>query len=744
MKKKKNTSSITLIILLIFCFNGFAQQSTTKLWTKIKQENIESEVMQRSSMPTSADYYQLNIESLKTILASAPERRSGIGSNVIVKFPNTAGELESFEVMEASIMHPELQLQYPEIRSYVGQSIENPSSVIRFSVTPLGLHAMTLTENGTQIVDPFTNSGDYIVYDKSDLINPSGFRECGVTDEEEYLDNLSLRLNSNAARDTGDGQLRTYRLALGSSVEYTNFHGGTVAGALAAMNVSMTRVNGIYERELAITMEIIPNNNLLISTNINSIFSNFSSVINTSTGTMNGIVGSSAYDVGHVFTTASGGVAFLGSVCTTSKGGGTTGLPSPVGDVFDVDFAAHELGHQFGATHTFNGSSGSCAGGNRTASTAYEPGSGTTIMAYAGICPPQNVQNNSNDYFHQISLDQIWNFVSNDDGSTCAAFSSTGNSAPTADAGADYSIPIRTPYKLTGSSTDPDGTSSHTFCWEQYDLGPAGIPSNTSPTGPLVRSFSPTTSPTRYVPRLEDVLNNGGNSTTWEVLTLLARPITYRLTVRDNEPTGGRTAVDEMVINTVQSGFFTVTSQNTPGIVYEGGSTQTITWNVAGTDANGINTSEMRILLSTDGGANFDTILADSTPNDGSHDVVMPNVDSSNCRIIVEAVGNIFYNVNLSEFEIEAQLSVEENFLSNLNIYPNPNNGEFSIEFDSFANDALVLNVYDIRGRIVYTKTLANEGRVAENIRLNNVQSGLYMVQISNGSNKTTKKLIVN
>ncbi|MDT0557931.1 M12 family metallo-peptidase [Ichthyenterobacterium sp. W332] len=743
MKKKKKNIYLSFMMLALFSLGSFAQQSKG-LWFKITQEKITSDVLTRTSMPIDAEYYQLNIEALKGQLETVPERQSGIKSNTILDFPNADGSLESFRVMEASIMASELQAEYPEIRSYVGQSIENPSSLIRFSLTPLGLHTMTLSENGTQLIDPYTNDGFYMVYKKTSLPNSENILECGVNDDIEYLENINSRLENSFQRDANDGQMRTYRLALGSSREYTNFHGGTVAGALAAMVVSMTRVNGVYERELSITMEIIADNDDLISTNINSIFINSANVINTSTGTMNGIVGSGSYDIGHVFTTGSGGVAFLGSVCTSSKGGGTTGLSSPVGDFFDIDFVAHEIGHQFGATHTFNGSSANCAGGNRSPSTAYEPGSGSTIMAYAGICPPQNVQSNSNDYFHQASIDQIWTFVTLDDGDDCDSTSPSGNSAPTADAGANYSIPIRTPYKLTGSSTDPDGTTSHTYCWEQYDLGPAGLPSNTSPTGPLVRSFSPTTSPTRYVPRLEDVVSNGGNSTTWEVLTLLARPINFRLTVRDNDAAGGQTDSDLMTINTVQSGFFTVTSQNVPGITYDGNSTQTVTWNVAGTNANGINAAEMRILLSTDGGVTFDTVLAANTPNDGSHDVQLPNVDSANCRIIVEAVGNIFYNINLSEFEIEAQLSVEDNFLTNLNIYPNPNKGEFTITFDSFTNDDVTLDIYDIRGRYVYSNTITNNGTINEQISLASAQSGLYLVRLSSSNKSITKKLIIN
>jgi subtilisin-like proprotein convertase family protein len=274
-------------------------------------------------------------------------------------------------------------------------------------------------------------------------------------------------------------------------------------------------------------------------------------------------------------------------------------------------------------------------------------------MSYAGICPPQNVQLNSDGYFHQKSLQVMFDNITSGL-SQCATLTPTGNSAPTADAGTNYTIPKSTPYKLTGSSTDPDGTASHTYTWEQYDLGPTGAPTETTLLGPIVRSRPGTVSPVRYIPVLNDVVDDGGVSTAWEKLAAISRPLNFRLTVRDNVVAGGQTATDIMTATVnADAGPFRVISQDSDGISWSQGSTETISWDVAGTNsASGINASNVNILLSTDGGVNFDTVLASNVPNDGSQDITVPNVVAPFCRIMIEAVGNIFFNVNTADFAI--------------------------------------------------------------------------------------------
>ncbi len=642
---------LSIVIILLLNLNVAAQNSKN-LWAKTSREEVSKpQLVVRKSEPIKASFYKLDMNALKSILRNAPIRKGFTGvSNVIINFPNADGILESYRVLEAPVMHPTLQAKHLDIRSYIGHGIENPTTLIRFSVTPHGLHSMTISSNkGRQFIDPYSkNDNTYIIYSKKDLPALKNEFICSV------IEQISLRDGNNgsaeAARNANDGMLRTYDLALGSSVEYSNFHGGTLVSVLAAMNVTMTRVNGVYENDLSVTMQLVANNDLLISTTGNSIFGNTSNVINTSTSIIDGIIDSANYDIGHVFTTGSGGVAFLGVVCDNGfKGGGTTGLSAPVGDVFDIDFVSHELGHQFGANHTFNGNTLNCSGGNRNGSTAYEPGSGSTIMAYAGICSPQDVQTSSDDYFHQVSLNEIWTLIT---GTSCGVETDTGNGAPTALAGNDYTIPISTPYKLTGSSSDPDGTGSHTFTWEQFDLGPSGIPLETDVTGPLVRSFEGTSDPVRYIPRLSDVISNGGVSTTWEKLSSVSRDINFQLTVRDNDVSGGQTSSDAMLVTVDGSaGPFIMSSPNT-SVTWNVGTEQTVTWNVGQSTNSAINCQTVNINLSTDGGLTYPILLACNTPNDGTEPVVIPdNVGAAN-RIMVEAADNIFYDISDVDFSI--------------------------------------------------------------------------------------------
>ncbi len=677
-------TKLSLTILLTLFFSVFAfSQNRQSMWTKITKNQIASDdLVFRKSTPTVAEFYQLDIAALNQALRGAPQRGTDLTtSNVIVDFPNSNGSFDSFRVYEASVLANELQAQYPNIRSYVGQSVDNPETLIRFSVTPQGLHTMTLSsETGSQFIDPYTRgSNSYIVYSKRDLTFGDRNYVCEFDDDGVMED---FDVEDFAERNANDGQMRNFRLALACTIEYAEFHWSaagltstdTVAdrkdAVLAAMVVTMTRVNGIYEKELSVTMTIIPNNLDIIFITTDSFNNNDASVlINQSQAVIDGAIGSANYDIGHTFSTGGGGLAQLNSPCVTgSKARGITGLPQPVGDAFDIDFVCHEMGHQYGSPHTFNGSTGNCSGGNRSSATAYEPGSGSTIMAYAGICAPQNVQGNSDAYFHQVSLQLMWANISGGN-SQCGAQSGTGNSAPTAEAGSSYIIPISTPYMLTASSTDTESTDTHTFTWEQWDLGPAGAPTETTVSGPLVRSFEGSTYPTRYVPNIPDLLQFGG-STDWEKLASISRAMNFRVTVRDNDVRGGQTASDIMTVNTsTTAGPFVVTSQSSP-VTWSPGNTETITWDVAGTNIGVVNTPDVDILLSTNGGESFDTVLATAVPNDGSADIIVPDVLADNCLVMVKGNGNIFFNINTARIAIGYNITsgeVCETYTFNLN-----------------------------------------------------------------------------
>ncbi|MCI5224350.1 MAG: hypothetical protein D3924_17195 [Candidatus Electrothrix sp. AR4] len=306
---------------------------------------------------------------------------------------------------------------------------------------------------------------------------------------------------------------------------------------------------------------------------------------------------------------------------------------------------AHEIGHQFGANHTFNGSNGSCFGGNRHGSTAYEPGSGSTIMAYAGICGADDLQTHSDPIFHSASHDQIISNITIGSGSTCGTSAVLANTVPTVDAGADFTIPVNTPFVLTGSATDDDTLN---YLWEQRDLGSqADLVAVDDGQIPLFRVYTSVSSGQRYFPKLATLTSNTADNA--EKLPQMGRTMNFRLTARDAQ--GGVDADDMQVTVEGGSGPFRVTYPNAYTRV-DPGSEITVTWNVAGTDNAPVSTASVGIYLSVDGGLTWDTILAEPTPNDGSETVTLPIINTGQARIIVKAVDNIFFDISDSNFKI--------------------------------------------------------------------------------------------
>jgi len=647
---------------------AYSQEKTHNYWSKIEYSSKpENSLVFRKTTPNNFKTYHLNIEQFKQTVLKAPKRSSGQKSNLTVSFPNSDGKFQKFNIFEASVFAEELQEKHPNIRSFSGQGIDDPTSTIRFSISPKGVHGMILSaEKSAQFIDPYlNNTSDYIVYSKKDLPEIKGM-QCLVEENAGNLVNKPTDISK--IENANDGNLRTFRLALAATGEYSQFHltGSEAndterkASVLTAMNTTMTRVNGIYERDLSLTMIIVANNTNVIYLNgatdpFNN--TNASILINQSQSVIDSQIGAANYDIGHTFSTGGGGLAQLNSPCTLSKARGITGSSSPIGDAYDVDYVAHEMGHQYGANHTFNGDAGSCAGGNRNDATAVEPGSGSTIMAYAGICSPQNVQLNSDAYFHIISIQEMWANISAGN-STCATIEDTLNdNVPTVDAGNDYIIPKSTPFVLTGVANDLDGDDI-TYCWEQTNTEITAVPLvSTATGGPAFRSFSPTTSEKRYFPQLSTLLN-GSLSSNWEVIPSVSRTMNFALTVRDNNAAGGQTATDEMVVTVNDAGNpFEVTSQNTQDLIWTNGTNETITWEIGNTNIAPINCATVNILLSTDGGLTYPTVLAANTPNDGSEVIVVPNLPAPYCRVMVQPTNNIFFSINTTNFSIDYSLT---------------------------------------------------------------------------------------
>ena len=598
--------------------------------------------------------------ALNTALGKAPREFSGLpGAEFPLPMPD--GTFARFAVEESAIMEPGLAARFPELKTYVARGIDDPGLSARLDVTPQGFHALVLGADGVSFyVDPYwrDDATQYIAYRRRDFAAAGKSLQCGVLGAPDPVA-VAARAAVTAARPTG-ASLRTYRLAVSCTAEYAAAAGGgTLLGSLGAIVTTVNRVSAVYERDLAIRLRLVANQDRLIFLNTNTdgfTDNNPDLLLTQNQSKIDSIIGNANYDIGHVFSTGGGGLASLGVVGQTgSKAEGVTGSSNPVGDPYDIDFVAHEMGHQFGADHPFNGTTGSCSTSNRNGPTAYEPGSGSTIMAYAGLCAPQDLGPNSDDYFHTISYDQIDAYTSTAPGNVGAA-TTTGNTPPTVTAPAGVTIPVGTPFALTATATDPNADDVLTYCWEQFNRGAAQNPTATprdNGSSPIFRSFDPTRKPTRIFPSLTYILNNANvppatvnTYASAEFLPSTSRTMTFRVTVRDNRAGGGGTNyASTSVTSTTAAGPFAMTSQNT-GATIAGGNSQTVTWSVANTTAAPVSCANVRITYSTDGGNTFPIVLATSTPNNGSAVVTIPDVATRQGRIKVEAVGNIFFDIS--------------------------------------------------------------------------------------------------
>jgi hypothetical protein len=656
----------TSILAAVLFVATQALSQTEHLWSDVREEQF-APVGRPFDFPVPHRTLALDFAAMRAWLRTAPMERTTGSSPLVVSIPTPDGAFQRFGINQYSMMEASLAARFPDILTYHGQGIDNPVATIRLDVTPAGIHAMVFAPNATFLIDPHSQ-GDvfhYVCYARNGLVRGRPFTApqmaCNLVASPQRLEELRQLVAMSPQTPTGP-QLRTYRLACAATGEYTQFHGGTVTLGQAAIVTAMNRVNGIYETELAVRMTLVANNSGLVYTNgATDPYTNNDgfAMLSENQSNIDLVIGSANYDIGHVFSTGGGGVAGLGVVCAAgSKAEGVTGLPNPIGDPFYVDYVAHEMGHQFGGNHTFNSNVGSCGGGNRNASTAYEPGSGSTIQAYAGICGSHDLQANSDAYFHTISFDEMVAYTNSGGGSSCAVITNTGNSAPviTVPTGG-FTIPKSTPFTLTGSATDPNGDAL-TFCWEEFDLGPAGDPNTPSGNAPIFRSFSPTTNATRTFPKLSDLLNN--TQTIGEILPSYARTLTFRLTARDNRSGGGGVDRSSNVQFTVNgtAGPFTVTAPNT-AVSWEALTTQTITWDVSNTNIAPVNCANVKISLSTDGGTTFPIVILSSTPNDGVEAITVPDNQTTTARIKVEAVGNIFFDISNVNFTITASVPIQ-------------------------------------------------------------------------------------
>lgn len=741
------------IVLSTFCLSVRAQNNEQRLvW---KDVPAFKNSLNEAGMPVAFRSIVLDTLQLKNFLKTIPlENNVPIKkSNFILSVPMPDKSIQRFRVVESPIMESELAAKFPTIKTYSGQGIDDQSATIKFDYTSLGFHAMVYSPNGTVFIDPINNSLiEYVSFYKSDLVPINSTFNCHASTDavrENEAPSLSNPKKKSAGSSdyTAGSILRRYRLALACTGEYAQKVGGAKDKVISAMTTSINRVNGVYELELSIRMVLVSNNDQLVYLNSSTDPYNnadISQLLTQNQSNIDKVIGSANYDIGHVFSTSpGGGMAQVQAVCNTSfKAQGATGKSDPTGDKYDIDYVAHEIGHQFGGLHCFNSVTGDCGGGNRTANSAYEPGSGITIMAYAGICGSDNLALNSIPYFHTKSFDEIEAFVTGT-ANNCANRTATGNNAPVVDAGINYTIPVSTPFIITGKATDADADVM-TYSWEQFDLGNAGSPGNSTETAaPLFRPFPPKNVPFRVFPQVDDVRNN--TTTIGEILPSVSRAMNFRLTARDNSAGGGGVAYDIMTVNSnAAAGPFQVTLTSTVQ-TWIPGQSQSITWNVAGTNLSPINCANVCILLSRDGGQTFTDTIVKSTANDGQETIIVPNKPTKSTRIIVKALGNIFFNMSKTDYTITPALGINNALLANsLEIYPNPTNNTVTVKIDETISGNLTIQVVDALGRLIDNQALIKANTVSENhIDLSDYPEGMYFIKLSNEQGSSVIKKII-
>ncbi len=653
--------------LIVFIFLSFitVHLSAQSFWTKTEESRIQLRSSEnRSIIPVKYETFSLDIEGLKAYLAKAPmefqeDRKS---MELILDIPMPSGKTERFKVYESPVMENGLALKYPSIKSYKAYSLTEKAKFMRFDLSENGFHAAIFALDGEKYIDPYSseNTSDYIVYNTKDHLPEiyKGIQMCGTEDNVRPAVSHFRPDTRNAA----EVELRVYRVAMACTGEW-GIKRGTVEKCLADINTMMNRMNVIYEREMAMRFTLIADNDKLIHLNpATDPYDNSDEgkkIVGINTSKINALIPSSSYDIGHVLSVCFdiGGVAQGGSACQSNKGNGVTCNNDNNLSAIVTRVMAHEVGHQLDASHTWNICTS--AADQRAPETAFEPGSGTTIMSYAGACGTDNVAGDNDDYFHVGSLDQMYNKTTQGGNAyACADKTLSGNHYPVITMPAkSYVIPISTPFELGASATDEDGDVM-TYCWEQYDSGELVPLGSSSTSAPLFRSFKPSvTGDIRFFPKGANILS-GNFADKTEVLPSNSRNLTFRFTVRDNHPGAGGVLWGEYNINsTTEAGPFKITYPEIDS-KFQIGQEVNVTWNVANTDKAPVNCKFVNIYGSFNSALRNDdpnlVPLALNVPNDGSQLIYIPNKTSNFFRVVIKAADNIFLTSSRIPSKIES------------------------------------------------------------------------------------------
>lgn len=652
--------------------------------------------------------YQLKTGALRSYLLSAPmefKTKGAPGLELELPLPN--GSVERFTLFESPILSPEIALKHPEIKTYAGRGITHREYSLRINLTSVGFNAIILGVGGDAVYfEKITNDvadSLYRSYFSRDAISPKEDKNkksdnrCGTVDTENRVKPLvkdGKNERASAALATGD-VLRTFRLAMAANAEFTAQKGGTAALAFVALTNYVNNMNAVYRRELSVALQLVSDESVVYTDPLTDPYTNTSqSAMLNENQTNLDLAITGGYDIGHVLGYAGGsggGVASLESVCDPLfKGRGVSGVgDGSYADVFDQQLIQHEIGHQFGMTHSYNSNVPVCT--TRSHETSVEPGSGTTIMSYGYTCSnstPEDGLVGNDDYeapytpilnFHTVNYDQANTFIGS---LVCFTTTPTNNAVPVISGlQPSWTIPKSTPFSLSGTATDLDGGDVLSYSWEGTNISgesdngalTAGTLADQS-AAPFFRSYAPVTASestdpgTRYYPRLSAILN-GSNYAIGDKLPSTNLATTHRLTVRDND---SGVSSEQVTVNIAPSGPFLITNDIAGSLLgpigtYPVGGPMVVNWSVNGTNTSPVSCTLVDVLLSTDGGVTFPTTLMTSVFNIlGSVVVVLPLVNTSQARIKIQPssstefdnVANIFFDISNVNFSIGTPMPV--------------------------------------------------------------------------------------
>ena len=624
--------------------------------------------------PSASRVVAVDHDQLACDMDRAPDEIAGgrlAEYGLLLSLPAPDGRLVPCRVARSAIMEPGLAAQFPQFGSFLVAADDN-SFVGRLELSPRGLtgmlRALSGTSGDTWMIDPWRSADPtlLITYRLGDLAAPDWTCHTVPASSPERRDDAQAHEPADGFTPRALQSTRTNLLAMACTGEYGLYHSSiqghapNAADPLAAILTVVGRTNVVFENDLAVRFLLVSNNAAITYFNPDTDpfpttcdglgGSDCSGPIHGTLGTvLDTVIGSGNFQAGHCLTRIAGGVANLPGAC---GGRGVSGIPRG-GDIdpFAANVVIHELGHQFGAGHTFSGTRGRC-GNNASLNSAWEAGSGSSPMAYAGGCPVGNAPPSDNivqfadPFFHHGSLEQMQAYLPN----SCMAGMPSVNSLPVITSiTPDQSIPPGTPFLLSVSASDADADLL-TYSWEQFDNGIrrplSGAESLDNGFGSLFRIFPPTFDTSRSFPQIADVLS--GVATPGEQLpsvpTTAGSPRKFRVAVRDNRAGMGAAVISSTVRLDIPAGAspFAVTSP-TVGDTRSG--TATVTWSVGNTNAAPINAAAVAIRLSTDDGLTFPHPLG-TFPNTGSALVIMPAISSTSARIRLDPVGRIFYAIS--------------------------------------------------------------------------------------------------